>query len=40
MFIEIDKKLNDFLEIFKTLSPDLQDYLIKSAKNLLDIQNK
>jgi len=40
MFVEIDKKLNDFLEIFKTLSPELQDYLMQSAKILLDSQNK
>lgn len=40
MFNTIEKSYNDFFEIFKKLNPVLQDFLIKTAKNLLDSQNK
>lgn len=40
MFIEEDKKFNEFFSIFKNLSKPLQDFLIQTAKNLLDTQNK
>lgn len=36
MFNSIDKSYNDFFEIFKKLNPILQDFLIQTAKNLLD----
>lgn len=38
MFIEIDKKFNEFFDIFDKLSPPLQDFLIRVAKDLLDHQ--
>lgn len=40
MFNTIEKSYNEFFEIFKKLNPVLQDFLIKTAKNLLDSQNK
>lgn len=40
MFNSIDKSYNDFFEIFKKLNPVLQDFLIQTAKNLLDTQSK
>ena len=40
MFNTIDKSYNEFFEIFKKLNPVLQDFLIQTAKNLLDSQNK
>lgn len=40
MFIEYDSKKNEFMEIFNKLSPILQDYLIKTAKDLLEVQHK
>lgn len=40
MFNTIEKSFNEFFEIFKKLNPVLQDFLIKTAKNLLDSQNK
>ena len=40
MFIEDDKKFNEFFEIYKTLSKPLQEFLIQSANNLLDLQDK
>lgn len=40
MFLENEKKQKEFFEIFDALSPILQDYLIKTAKDLLDIQLK
>jgi transcriptional regulator with XRE-family HTH domain len=39
-FLETDKKQAEFFEIFDKLSPALQDYLIKTAKDLLDTQHK
>lgn len=40
MFIENDKRQKEFFEIFDRLSPILQDYLIKAAKDLLDTQDQ
>lgn len=40
MFIENEKKQKEFFDIFDELSPYLQDYLIKTAKDLLDAQTK
>lgn len=40
MFLENEKKQKEFFDIFDELSPILQDYLIKTAKDLLDIQSK
>lgn len=40
MFIENEKKQKEFFEIFDELSPSLQDYLIKTAKDLLDAQSE
>lgn len=40
MFLEQDKKQKEFFDIFNGLSPVLQDYLIKTAKELLEAQTK
>ena len=40
MFNTIEKSYNEFFEIFNKLNPVLQDFLIQTAKNLLDSQNK
>ncbi|OUP64386.1 helix-turn-helix transcriptional regulator [Anaerotruncus colihominis] len=40
MFLENDRKQKEFFDIFDELSPVLQDYLIKTAKDLLDTQSK
>ena len=40
MFLENNKKQKEFFEIFDELSPALQEYLIKTAKELLDTQEK
>ncbi len=40
MFLENDKKQKEFFDIFNQLSPALQDYLIKTAKDLLEMQSK
>ena len=40
MFLENEKKQKEFFDIFDELSPVLQDYLIKTAKDLLDTQSK
>lgn len=40
MFIIEDKKFNEFFEIYKQLSPALQNFLIQTANNLLSAQNK
>ena len=40
MFFENPKKQKEFFDIFDNLSPVLQDYLIKTAKDLLDTQDK
>lgn len=40
MFIENEKKQREFFDVFDELSPALQDYLIKTAKDLLETQSK
>ena len=40
MFIEEDKKFEEFFEIYKDLSPILQEFLNKVAKDLLETQEK
>ena len=40
MFIIEDKKFNEFYEIYKQLTPPLQEFLIQSARNLLNTQSK
>ena len=40
MFLEGEKKQTEFFEIFDNLSPYLQDFLIKAAKDLLDAQSQ
>lgn len=40
MFVAEDKDFNQFFEIYKTLSKPLQDFLIQTAQNLLDLQDK
>lgn len=40
MFNNIDKKFNEFFEIYNNLNPVLQEFLLKSAKSLLDAQSK
>ena len=40
MFLESEKKQREFFDIFEGLSPALQDYLIKTAKDLLETQLK
>lgn len=40
IFIENKIKQDEFFEIFDKLSTHLQDYLIKTAKDLLETQNK
>lgn len=40
MFVNEDKKFKEFFEIYKSLSTPLQDFLIQTAKNLLDTQGK
>lgn len=39
MFLEDEKKQQDFFEIFDELSPVLQDYLLRTAKDLLRMQS-
>ncbi len=40
MFTENNKRQKEFFAIFDKLTPALQDYLIKTAKDLLDAQHK
>ncbi len=40
MFVENDRKQKEFFAIFDELSPVLQDYLIHTARELLDAQSK
>ena len=40
MFVTADIKFNEFYSIYKKLSKPLQDFLIQSAENLLNAQNK
>lgn len=38
MFNIEDKNFNEFFEIYSSLSKPLQDFLIETAKNLLELQ--
>lgn len=38
MILQNDKMFNDFYEIYKTLNEPLQDYLVKTANNLIELQ--
>lgn len=40
MFNIIDKKFNEFFEIYNSLSTPLQEFLLKVANDLLEIQDK
>ena len=40
MFIEYDKKHDEFFSVFQNLKEPLQDFLIRTASDLLDTQNK
>ena len=40
MFIEYDKKHDEFFSVFQNLKEPLQDFLIRAASDLLDTQNK
>lgn len=40
MFLENEKKQKEFFDIFDELSPALQEYLINTAKELLETQKK
>ncbi|MEY8334911.1 helix-turn-helix transcriptional regulator [Lachnospiraceae bacterium 47-T17] len=40
MFLKNEKKQKEFFDIFNELSPYLQDYLIKTAIDLLNAQTK
>lgn len=40
MFNIIDKKYNEFFEIYNKLSAPLQEFLLNTAKELLNLQNK
>lgn len=40
MFVNEDKKFTEFYEIYKSLTTPLQDFLIQTAKNLLETQDK
>lgn len=40
MFLEYDKKHDEFFSVFQNLKEPLQDFLIRTAHNLLDTQDK
>lgn len=40
MFVNEDKKFNEFFEIYKQLSIPLQDFLLKVGQDLLETQKK
>lgn len=40
MFNIVDKKFNEFFEIYNKLSKPLQEFLLATAKELLNTQNK
>ena len=40
MFLEFDKKHDEFFSVFQKLKDPLQDFLIRTARDLLDTQNK
>lgn len=40
MFVIENKKFDEFFSIYNNLHPVLQDFLLQTAKNLLDIQKQ
>lgn len=40
MFNIVDKKFDDFFSIYNNMSEPLQDFLLDTAKRLLDLQDK
>ena len=40
MYIEDDKKFNEFFSVFNNLNEPLQDFLLQCAKHLIEAQNK
>ena len=40
MFNTIDKKYDEFFSVYNSLNEPLQDFLIQTAKNLLNSQKK
>lgn len=38
MFVDIDIKFNELFDVYKSITPVLQDFLLKTAQNLLDAQ--
>lgn len=40
MFLEYDKKHDEFFSVFQNLKEPLQDFLIRTAHDLLDTQDK
>lgn len=40
MFNSLDKKFDEFFSIYNNLKEPLQDFLYKTALNLLDSQNR
>lgn len=40
MFLEYDKKHDEFFSVFQNLKEPLQDFLIRTARDLLDTQDK
>ena len=40
MFLEYDKKHDEFFSVFQNLKEPLQDFLIRTAHDLLNTQNK
>ena len=40
MFNSLDKKFDEFFSIYNNLNEPLQDFLYKTALNLLDTQNR
>ena len=40
MFLEYDKKHDEFFSVFQNLKEPLQDFLIRTARDLLDTQSK
>lgn len=39
MFVDFNPVFNEFIEIFNSLNPTLQKFLLDTAKHLLDIQD-
>lgn len=40
MFINIDRQYDEFFTIYNDLIPELQDFLVRMAKDLLNTQDK